>query len=1243
MRFMIGLCLIFSLLLCLNISAEELELDERAYFYPNSLIGQPDYIHNTMNRVDGKGFNSPGGIAIDILPDPDHLYIADTSNNRILCWFNINEAFSGKEADIVLGQDNFWEIDSNFEGVNNKTLSGPSAMIAKDDGNIYVCDTYNNRILIFEPPFYGNTDPIGLLGQNSYTEGSANQGGSISRSGLDTPEGITVDSSKNVYVSDKWNNRVLIFNNPLGIGAGEDNLADTVFGQIDYTSGLQNTISDTSLYHPLGLALDESENLWVADSASNRAIRFSQTFSTFNSQGDKNTGQPDLFSNYNNWDGGNWNSNASPYPTGLYNPGSLLMESSGSLYVADLYNNRVLRWDDPTSANRNANFVFGQDGSFYLGSPGFPTGPKTLNTPDAMVFDESGRLYIVDKYNNRILRFDDPVNLHVADAVCGQGNFTAYETNRLDGASVNSPEDVAIDFQSTPNHIYIVDGNGHRILSWYSVERAMSGIPADIVLGQPDKFEISSGCGQNKLDTPVSIFVDNTSRVWISDMANNRIIGYDNPFTNDNMAEYLIGQSSWTSNLTNGGNATPTTDSLSFPYGICMDGTGALWVADDGNNRVLRFPVPSGALPQANLVIGQPDMESFLFNHPSLGPTTLWSPKDVAIANGDLFICDSSNNRILYYDEPETDTSADKVFGQLDSFYTNTFDIGSTVSARGLNDPTHLMIDNRGILLVTDNGNSRVLGYYGAPDTTSDTTADIVFGQTASFSSGGYSSPGEPATALKIVDAAGCTVDDTGNLYLADSGNNRVLIFHLATPPKIKSATYLDMDNSGGSANFGDRLILQFSEGLMLIDSPGLSAADFYLSHAGDSLGAGFDAWISYEDPTKIIIALGASPSLVITGSDASASSIDISENASSKLFSIHSLMPVISGIPKDIKFVFNAPPPTAVTPGQTYTLVDDPDALFRYHALYLPPGVPPGSYIFGFFPPGVDIPYLSAVAIRADTRADISLEFDPDSVDTEAGFMLKYMRLARLVEISPGVWEPVWQDNAEFTLDLDGNIITANLGELYGSRKDGKSSPWYGIDGDIIIATARDLIEENSINVQESGGRKSIKSDTGATLEPGTDCIYLNHGLNLPGFEEISSGGYEITIRQATSSDRTGFPEQSGAVLVIESSPDFPSDKGFNITIQYETDPDPALTDVIDLSGTSGNATKLRLVKKNTVSGVFEFVTEYDSVTMNDNSSITTSGVKNLTDSGFGIYGLAVNPAAEPLETMALSWEMYE
>src|SRR5258708_429927 len=137
----------------------------------------------------------------------------------------------------------------------------------------------------------------------------------------------------------------------------------------------------------------------------------------------------------------------------------------------------------------------------------------------------------------------------------------------------------------------------------------------------------------------------------------------------------------------------------------------------------------------ADTVFGQPGFGTNTANNGGLGAASLRGPSGAAVdAHGNLFVADTLNNRVLEYDAPLTNTTADRVFGQP-NFITNTVNNGG-LGAASLSGPIAVALDGAGNLYVVDTGNNRVLEY-DLPLT--NTTADRVYGQPGFVTSAGGS------------------------------------------------------------------------------------------------------------------------------------------------------------------------------------------------------------------------------------------------------------------------------------------------------------------------------------------------------------------------------------------------------------------------------------------------------------------------------------------------------------------------
>ncbi len=231
-------------------------------------------------------------------------------------------------------------------------------------------------------------------------------------------------------------------------------------------------------------------------------------------------------------------------------------------------------------------------------------------------------------------------------------------------------------------------------------------------------------------------------------------------------ATYVWGQgNSFITNTVNTGGVSA--NSLDYPWGVMTDKSGDVYVGDCNNNRVLYYPAGSTT---ATRVYGQGgSFTSNTMNNGGVSANSLYCPEEMVLdSHGNLYIDDEGNYRVLYY--PAGSTTATRVYGQDGSFTSNTMNNGG-ISATSLSGPLALALDGNDNLYVDDDNNNRILFYPAG-----STTATQVYGQGGSFTTNATNSGGS-VSASNLNDPEGITVDSNGNLYVADSNNNRVLMF----------------------------------------------------------------------------------------------------------------------------------------------------------------------------------------------------------------------------------------------------------------------------------------------------------------------------------------------------------------------------------------------------------------------------------------------------------------------------------
>jgi sugar lactone lactonase YvrE len=356
----------------------------------------------------------------------------------------------------------------------------------------------------------------------------------------------------------------------------------------------------------------------------------------------------------------------------IFGPQGLTFDSAGNLWVADGSNNRILEY------LKGSGFTTGQAASLVIGQTDFTSGgsgtsASNINFPAGITFDSSGNLWVVDFHNNRILQFTAILSTgQSASLVIGQTDFTSggsgTTTNTLTGPR-------GLTFDSTGN-LWVADGSNNRILEYLKGSGFTTGQAASLVIGQTDFTSGGSGTSASNFTSPRSLTFDSAGNLWIADQSNHRILEYlkGSGFTTGQAASLVIGQTDFTS----GGSGT-TASTLNFPRGLTFDSAGNLWVAEASNNRILEYLKGSGFTTgqAASLVIGQTD-----FTSGGSGTTAnkLNGPLGLTFDSaGNLWVAEQNNNRILKFTAPLATSPSDSIgiTDQLSTVFTSTSIVGS--------------------------------------------------------------------------------------------------------------------------------------------------------------------------------------------------------------------------------------------------------------------------------------------------------------------------------------------------------------------------------------------------------------------------------------------------------------------------------------------------------------------------------------------------------------------------------------
>jgi YD repeat-containing protein len=425
-------------------------------------------------------------------------------------------------------------------------------------------------------------------------------------------------------------------------------------------------------------------------------------------------------------------------------PADVAVDPQGNVWVVDRSNNRVEKFDP--------------SGKFLMKFGSAGSGNGQFNRPTAITIASNGDLLVTDAGNDRVERFNSAGAFLAKFGASGTGN------GQFGGGG---PEGIAID---AAGNIWVSDTYGGRLEKFSSAGAFLQSVG-------------TKGSGSGQLGEPTGLDIAPNGEIWVADWQNNRIsrfnaagafvssfgsLGTGNgQFHNpdevkfDKLGDVWIGDQSnarieefdlsgqFKAKFGSAGSGQGQFN-LSFPMGIATDSKGRLWIADTNNNRVQQWSVP----------IERPTYTG-AFGSLGTGNGQLQAPADIAIGvEGSLWVVDKSNNRI-------------EKFSPAGGFLAK---FGSAGSGDGqFNRPTAIAVDRDGDLLVTDSGNNRVEKF--------DTEGHFLskFGA-AGAGKGQFSSP------------EGVAGDFEGNIWVADSGNGRIEEFN-------EEGSFLSVVGSKGSGS----------------------------------------------------------------------------------------------------------------------------------------------------------------------------------------------------------------------------------------------------------------------------------------------------------------------------------------------------------------------------------------------------------------------------------------------------------
>ncbi|MDU0458509.1 MAG: hypothetical protein RW306_07200 [Geobacteraceae bacterium] len=441
--------------------------------------------------------------------------------------------------------------------------------------------------------------------------------------------------------------------------------------------------------------------------------------------------------------GGGVGDNGPAISASLYSPWGVTVDSSGNLYIADYANNRIRMVAAGSGIiSTVAGTGIGSSGiGDFFGDGGVATS-ASLYSPRGVTVDSAGNLFIADQSNHRIRMV--AANSGIITTVAGNGTAAfSGDNGPAVSASLYDPMGVTVD---SAGNLFIADRSNNRIRKVASVSGVITTVAGNGTAG----FSGDNGVATSaSINNPYGVTIDSGGNLYIADQSFR--------------LRKVAAESGIISTVAGNGIATfvgdggaATSASLTYLRGVTVDSAGNLYIADAGNYRIRKVAADNGIITTV-AGNGTPTVG----DNNSATSASLNNPDAVTVDSaGNLFIADTSNHRIrkVAVDSGIITTVA----GNGIAAYAGD---GGAATEASLNFPKAVVIDNAGNLYIADQSNHRIRKV--------DTGSGIIT-TVAGYAGAAFTGDGGAATAANLNTPRGVTVDNSGNLYIADTSNSRI-------------------------------------------------------------------------------------------------------------------------------------------------------------------------------------------------------------------------------------------------------------------------------------------------------------------------------------------------------------------------------------------------------------------------------------------------------------------------------------